>query len=338
MRALVWEGPRSMQLREQALPQPAADEALIRVAYAGICGSELGAYLGHNKLRVPPLVMGHEFSGTIAALGSAAAGSLQVGDAVAINPLSGCGSCDACRRGDGHLCLKRALVGAHRAGAYAEYVTVPLRGLQPLPVGLDLRAAALAEPAAVAVRIVVLLGDVAGETILIAGAGPIGLLVLQLLRRAGAAQVFVSDLVDERLAMVTELGGIALNAGRDDVAATVRGATAGIGCAGSVDAVGATPARAACVAATRNAGTLVLSGLHEEVGPIPAADVIRRELVLRGSFAYRPADFEVAVRLLAEGALRLDPWIVEDELAAGDRWFQALIDAPGPVAKVLLRP
>jgi threonine dehydrogenase-like Zn-dependent dehydrogenase len=100
--------------------------------------------------------------------------------------------------------------------------------------------------------------------------------------------------------------------------------------------VGATATRAACVAATRPAGTLVLSGLHEETGPIPVADVIRRELVLRGSFAYSPADFLAAVELLAQGAIRLDPWVVEADLAEGGPWFERLVSAPGGVAKVLL--
>ncbi len=341
MRALVWEGPRALALREQEPPAPAPGEVLVRVTYAGICGSELGAYLGHNALRVPPLVMGHEFAGTLAALGSAAAArnpNLREGQLVTVNPLSACGACAYCQRGDSHLCAQRRLIGAHRPGAYAEYVVAPAETVVPLPDGMTAREGALAEPVAVAIRIGAMAGAVAGEPVLIAGAGPIGLLALQVLLRHGAGPVFVSDLEPARLAMAAELGGSPINVGREDTAQAVRAATGGVGVAVSVDAVGATATRAACVAATRAAGTLILSGLHEEVGPIPAADVIRRELVLRGSFAYRPADFMAAVALLAERGVRLDPWIVEADLAEGGPWFERLVSAPGGVAKVLLTP
>lgn len=341
MRALVWEAPRVMAIREQDTPAPGAGEALVRVSFAGICGSELGGYLGHNALRVPPLVMGHEFSGVVAALGEGAAArnpGLAVGQSVTVNPLSSCQACAYCQRGAGHLCAQRRLLGAHRPGAYAEYVLAPAESVVPLPEGLGPREGALAEPVAVAVRIGELAGPVAGETIFIAGAGPIGLLALQVLRRLGAGPVFVSDLEPARLAMAEALGARPILASREDAAKVVREATGGAGAAVSVDAVGAAPTRAACVAATRSAGTVVLSGLHEETGPIPASDVIRRELVLRGSFAYSAANFRTAVDLLAEGAVRLAPWVVEADLAEGGAWFERLLSAPGPVAKVLLVP
>jgi threonine dehydrogenase-like Zn-dependent dehydrogenase len=207
-----------------------------------------------------------------------------------------------------------------------------------LPEGLTPREGALAEPVGVAVRIGALAGPVHGEAVLIAGAGPIGLLALQVLRRLGAGPVLISDREPARLAMAAELGGRPINVNDEDAVRVVRDVTGGAGVAASVDAVGVAAARAACVAATRPGGTLVLSGLHEETGPMPVADVIRRELVLRGSFAYSPADFRTAVDLLAAGAIRLDPWIVEADLGEGGPWFDRLIDAPGDVAKVLLRP
>src|SRR5438045_5016673 len=125
MKSLVWEAPRVMAMREQAVPTPAADEVLIKVAYAGICGSELSGYLGHNALRVPPLVMGHEFSGTIADIAANAHAEfpeLQTGQAVTVNPLWFDGTCEYCLRGDTQLCTSRKLIGAHRPGGFAEYV------------------------------------------------------------------------------------------------------------------------------------------------------------------------------------------------------------------------
>src|ERR1700741_4242073 len=117
MQSLVWEAPRVMNMREQDRPAPAPGEALVKVSYVGICGSELSGYLGQNSLRVPPLVMGHEFAGTIAAVGAGVA-DLAIGDRVAVNPLSGCGVCALCRLGLGNLCAKRQIIGIHRPGAF----------------------------------------------------------------------------------------------------------------------------------------------------------------------------------------------------------------------------
>jgi threonine dehydrogenase-like Zn-dependent dehydrogenase len=341
MRALIWEAPRELALREQPTPEVAADEALVRVAYAGICGSELSGYLGHSALRVPPLVMGHEFAGTVAALGSAAQThnpALESGLTVIANPLSFCGRCDLCIHDMPQLCPQRRLIGAHRPGAYAEYVLVPAASLVPLPAGIDLRIGALAEPVAVAVRVGELAGPVAGQTLLVIGAGPIGLLVLQVLRGRGAARVFVADLDVARLAMAAELGGEPLDPRERDVVKIVREATSSLGAPVTVDAVGTAVTRAQCVAATRSGGTLILTGLHEETSAMPVAEIIRREIVARGSFAYTPANFAAAVELLATGAVRLDPWIVEAPLEEGGRWFDRLLEEPGNVAKVLLIP
>jgi threonine dehydrogenase-like Zn-dependent dehydrogenase len=341
MKALVWEAPRVTAMREQPTPEVGAGEALIRVAYAGICGSELSGYLGHSALRVPPLVMGHEFAGTVAALGSAALArnpALAVGQEVTINPLSSCGRCDLCISGLTQLCTQRQLLGAHRPGAYAEHVAVPAESIVPLPPGMTLRLGALAEPLAVTVRIGELAGDVEGQTLLVIGAGPIGLLTLQVLRVAGAARVFVADLDAARLAMAAELGGEPLDPRECDVVKIVREATGGLGAPVTIDAVGTAATRAQCVSATRSGGTLVLCGLHEETSAMPAAEIIRREIIVRGTFAYTASNFARAVDLLATGTVRLDPWIVEAPLEEGGSWFDRLLEEPGNVAKVLLIP
>jgi threonine dehydrogenase-like Zn-dependent dehydrogenase len=341
MKALVWEAPRTMVMRDQVMPAPGPDEALIKVAFAGICGSELSGYLGHNALRVPPLVMGHEFSGELVALGDgarAASPALAEGQLVTVNPMVTCGQCRFCHGGRSQLCPARKLIGAHRAGAFAEYVAVPVASVHPLPAGMSLHIGALAEPVAVAVRIAALAGPLAGERALIIGAGPIGLLALQTLLLAGAEQVFVSDLEPARLEMAAALGGSVVDARSEDAVQHIRAHTEQEGVALTVDAVGTARTRAQCVAATRSAGRLILSGLHEESSQMPAAEIIRREITVQGCFCYTDADFARAVALLDQGAVRLDPWVVEEPLAAGGGWFERLIDAPGAVAKVLLTP
>lgn len=342
MQALVWEAPRVMALREKEIPQPQAEEVLVKVAFVGICGSELSGYLGHNALRVPPLVMGHEFSGEIVALGERALErnpALAVGQRVTANPMVYCGVCEMCRAGLNHLCANRRLIGAHRPGAFAQYTTVPVWMVQPLPAGLGLREGALTEPAACGVRTAAWAGAAAGETVLVMGAGAIGLLTLQALRLAGAARVFIADTDPQRLAAGAALGGEPLDPRAQNVAKTVREATSGKGAAAAVDAVGKAVTREQCISAVRAAGTVVLCGLHEESSVVPVADVIRREITLRGSFCYTPADFASAAGLLAGARVALDPWIVEAPLGEGGAWFERLCaENPGGVAKVLLKP
>lgn len=341
MQTLVYTGPRQLELQQHPSPSPGPDEVLIRVAFAGICGSELGGYLGHNALRIPPLVMGHEFAGEIAAVGVDANvrnPDLAQGQWVTANPLADCGSCEFCRGGMNQLCTTRQLIGAHRPGAYAEYVSVPAKQVIPLPSGMSLRTGALTEPAACGVRIGELAGPLEGRAALVIGAGPIGLLGLQALRSKGASPVFIADVDPARLAMGRALGGEPIDPNSVDLVRAVRDATDGYGVPVSVDAVGTVVTRAQCVGATRSAGTVILVGLHEETGPMPAAEIVRREIVVRGSFGYTPGNFAEALLRLADNTMGLEPWIVEAPLAAGGEWFERLVNAPGDVSKVLLVP
>ena len=327
-------------MREEPPPPAAADEILVKVAHAGICGSELGGYLGHNALRAPPLIMGHEFAGEIAAVGadvSSIRPDLDTGQLVTVNPLWYCGECRCCRQGVNQLCRQRRLLGAHRPGAFAEYVSVPAKLALPLPAGMNTRIGALTEPVGCAVRIAELAADVAGEDCLVIGAGPIGLLSLQMLKLNAARRVFIAEVDDARLRIGAELGGIPIQPRAIDTASAVQSETNG-GVAVAVDAVGSAVTREQCVSAARPGGRLILSGLHEERSVMPAADMIRREIQAKGSFAYSPANFTKALDLLAQGAVGLDPWMIEAPLQDGDKWFNRLIDAPGNVAKVLLVP
>ncbi len=341
MKALVWEAARTMNLRDAPEPDASGDEIVVRVGHAGICGSELSGYLGHNALRVPPLVMGHEFAGEIVALGPLAPAirpDLEVGALVTANPLWHCGRCRACAAGTSQLCENRRLLGAHFPGAFAEYVCLPAKLALELPEGMDSRVGALTEPLGCAVRIGELAGDVADQDCLVIGAGPIGLLSLQVLRYEGAGRVFIAEIDPERLAMGEDLGGIPIQPMDCATVEAVLDATEGAGVAVSVDAVGTAGTRAECVAATRSSGRLILSGLHEESSVMPVAEMIRREIRAIGSFAYTSANFARALELLAMGEFRLDPWIHEAPLGEGGAWFERLIEAPGAVSKVLLQP
>lgn len=331
MKALVYEGPREMNLREVEVPSPGRNEVLIEVAKAGICGSELGGYLGQNSLRKPPLVMGHEFSGTVASLGDEVT-DFEVGDPVTANPLVSCGHCVYCKGGAAHLCAERELIGAHRPGAYAGYVLVPWENVYTLPEGLSLDRAALAEPFACAVHVCRLAEVSPADRMLVVGAGPIGLLTLITARIFGLENVVVTDLNKGRLEISYELGGVPANPGEELQSVTPEGGFEVV-----VDAVGADATRWQCVEAAKSGGRVIFSGLHEAESPIPVNLAIRNELRLQGSFGYSPEDFGLAVRWLGEGEADLSPWTKHVALEEGRDSFEMLLSDPGKVAKILLQ-
>src|SRR5215510_10426201 len=209
MQALVWLGPRNMVQRAEPMPTLADGDVLISVGAVGICGSELSGFLGHNSLRVPPLIMGHEGAGQVvhATGGTFATGeAATVGSRVTFNPLVVCGNCDRCSAGKSNLCRHRQLVGAHRPGAFAQYVAVPARQCYLLPESLSLVAGSLAEPLACSIRAVALSEVKAHERLLILGAGPIGLCALAAARAQGVEQIIVSDVAPGRLDMARRWG------------------------------------------------------------------------------------------------------------------------------------
>lgn len=227
MPALVWLGPRKMELCEEPVPEPTAGELILAVSAVGICGSELSGYLGQNSLRHPPLIMGHEAAGHIveivepAALADGSPASLQ--GRVTFNPLSVCGTCEFCLAGLTNLCPKRQLIGAHRPGAFASYVRVPATQCWPVPETLTDVTASLTEPLACAVRAVHQAQVQAGQSLLILGAGPIGLFCLAVARTLGVEEILVSDLSSYRLEIARRWGATAvLDARKDDVVATIR--------------------------------------------------------------------------------------------------------------------
>jgi threonine dehydrogenase-like Zn-dependent dehydrogenase len=339
MKAIVWLGPRRMEAQEVDTPSPAPREALLRVAAVGICGSELSGYLGQNSLRVPPLIMGHEFAGEVVACGEQVEG-LRVGDAVLVNPLSGCGACQFCRQGLENLCPQRQLVGVHRPGAFAELVAVPAANCFRLPAGVTPTGGSLAEPLACGVRAARLAGVAAGSRVLVLGAGPIGLMCMAAARRVGGEVVLAADVNAGRLATAARWGaGATCNARERNPAELARQSTGGLGVDVAIDAVGSDSTRRAAIEAVRPGGTVVFIGLHEAESPIQANHLVRSEIRVVGSFAYTQADFAEAVAMLADGAVRPAPdWLAERPLDACADSFAELIDAPPDIAKIVLRP
>ncbi len=331
MQALVYDGPYQMPLREVPAPVPQPDEVLIQVAYSGICGSELSGYEGQNSLRKPPLIMGHEFSGSIVQVGDEAARQFpqfSVGARVTANPLISCGQCMYCLAGQHNLCPKRKLHSASLPGSNAQWVVVTARALHLLPDDMPLTIAALTEPAACAIHTAEIARPLPHEVGLVIGAGPIGLMTIQALMDYGLREVYCADLNPTRLAMALEVGAKPLPNGEiiPNQADLV------------VDAVGSDKVRQLCVTAARPAGRVIWVGLHEAQATLPINDMIRREITAYGSFAYNQRDFAIALKALAAGRFWLkDEWTRVEPLERGAACFEELLHG-STVSKIWLKP
>ena len=309
MKALVFTGPGTLELLDVAEPEVADGEVLVQVRAAGICGSELhGAR--RPGFRKPPLIMGHEFAGTRPG-----------GERVVINPILSCGECDLCRRGLRHICPRRAIIGVHRPGGFAERVAVPSSALRPVPHWLSWEAAAVVEPAANAVHAWHRTGPAVGARVAVIGCGAIGLLCVLAALAGEAGSVDVTDLAAERMAAARSLGAAAGELrGEYDVV---------------IDAVGSAATRAKSVAHQRPGGVAVWLGLAEEEAGFDANALVRGEKQVLGSFAYSDEEFAGAMALLRNTNL---DWTASYPLAEGAAVFTELMNGGTHPVKALLRP
>ncbi len=337
MRTLVYVEPRRMEVQQAAPPMPRPTEVVVKVEASGVCGSDLHGYLGKSRNRKPPLVMGHEFAGVITSVGDMVR-DLTAGTAVTVYPLITCGQCPACRRGESSQCPSRQVIGIHRPGGFAEFVAVPRASAIPLPSGLPLFTASLAEPLANAVHI--FNRNVHGlvRRVAIFGAGTQGLMALHLARLLSPSVLVSVDILPARLALAGRLGATAaLNARTEDAVARIRGLTGGEGVDLAIEAAGSAATRQAAVASVRTGGTVALLGLGEESTPLDAVDIVNREVTIRGSYAYTYDDFVRALELLGTGVVQGE-WARPYPLEAGPAVFERLTTDPGDLIKAVLTP
>jgi 2-desacetyl-2-hydroxyethyl bacteriochlorophyllide A dehydrogenase len=313
MRAIVWQGPHEMTVEERPdPPDPGPGELILQPEAVGICGSEVEGYLGHMGNRTPPLVMGHEFAGTVVAAGEGA--SDLEGRRVAVNPLSGCGECRLCRAGDTNLCRDRVLIGVHVPGAFADLVKVPAADARVLPYGVSSRIGALMEPLANGVH-AVRLAPPGVERAVVIGAGTIGLVTLQAALLEGIPHVAVVERHDERRARAIALGASEDTEEPDLV----------------LDAVGAEATRRLGLQLLRPGGTMVCIGLANDDTTLGFHDVVRSQHRIQGSYAYTMPDFEQAHEWLVSGQANLgDDLTAVRPLEDGPEQFARLADGPPP--------
>ncbi len=310
MRALVFTRPSVVELEDVAEPAVADGEVVVEVAVAGICGSELHG-IRHTEFRKPPLVMGHEFSGTT-----------PDGRRVTVNPLISCGTCDLCLLGQEHLCRNRAILGINRAGAFAERVVVPESNVHEIPDSMSFETAAMVEPLANAVHALRLAAPAPGARIAIIGAGTIGVVSL-LVALQYSDDVTVSDLDADRLALAKSLGAA-------NTAQQLDGEFDVI-----VDAVGAASTHKASIDALRPGGVAVWIGLLSSDAAFDGQEIVRAEKRVLGSYCYRPGDFVAALELAS--SVPLD-WTTSFGLEDSARIFTELMNGRHDVVKALIVP
>lgn len=304
MQCAVWHGPGDLRVERRPVPQPTGSQVLIRVAACGICGTDLhlvDGWLTHHR---PPMVLGHEVAGVVAAVGPEVS-HLRVGDPVSPDPNIFCGACFYCRESRPFLCPHRRTL----FGGFAEYLAVPEQQAYLLPDGLPLMAGSLAEPLSCCLHATDLAGVRAGDTAAVLGAGPIGLLLVQLLLLCGVREILVTDPEPARRSLALELGATrALDPTAEPVPAAARTLGSGIGPDHLFEASGAQAAISQAPGLVRKGGTVVLLGLPApdvriEVSP---HDLILREVRVQGAWVRGP-EYHRAVAMLPR--LHLTPFL-----------------------------
>jgi len=339
MKAIYYPAWDRLELCDVPEPTPKPDEVVVRVRAAAICGSELHGFRIHAPRRTPPLILGHEFAGEVAAVGAAVTG-YRVGDRVAANATIACGRCPDCLGGDPHVCSSAEVFGTKRPGAFAEYVAAPVSTLLPMPESLSMERASLVEPLGNAIHAVSMLRQRFPSRVAVFGAGAIGLFALQAALAAGAGQVAVVDVSPARLAVAAGLGAArTLNARSDDVAAGLREFGGARGVDAAIDAVGAASTRELAVRLVRKGGECVWLGLHDDATSVGGLDIVLGERRINGSFSVRHADLFTALELLTSGRIRTEGWVKSFPLAEGARVFQELVrNPPDDYIKAVLIP
>ena len=338
MLSVVVEQPNQMAVRERPQPQPAAGEVRVRVRYAGICGSDVHILHGKNPFVVYPRVIGHEFVGRIEAVGDGVEAA-RIGELVAVDPVVSCGQCPACAVGRRNVCYNLQVIGVHRDGGFSEYMCAPASNAYTIPAGVEETGAAIIEPFAVAANVTSRTGVHPTDIVLIYGAGPVGLNILQTLKGVFGVRAFITDQIDERLELARACG-----AGPDDVINTAREPlpkaliSRGVerGPTLIYDAVGHPSILEEAVRLAAPAGRIGVLGFSTHPSAIAQQELTKKELTLYAS-RLNCAMFPRVIEWIGKGLVRPERIITHriDFRDVGNA-FQVVERNPKDACKVLL--
>lgn len=334
MKALVYTRPLGVEIQERPYPQlPEGGNQVVSIAAAGICGSDMHAFHGHDPRRQPGLVLGHELSGEIVESQSP---RFKPGQRVTANPLITCGQCDYCREGRDNLCSDRHMIGMDWPGAFAEYLAIPASSVVALPDGLSLADAAITEPAATVVHALRLTQramhtPLAESSVLVIGGGAIGLLTVLVLRAWGCRQITLAETNPLRAGTARQYTGCAcLNPIDNPVEASSYKVV--------IDAVGSAITRKLAIHSVKPGGVVMHIGLQDWDSEIDMRKITLGEIALLGTYTYTMEDFHLTLSMLEQGAFGTLGWVEQRELTDGQRAFDDLESQRVSSAKILLVP
>ncbi len=326
--AAYYRGDKNFSVEQTASVAPGPKEVSIRIAFCGICGTDMHVYHGNMDARVGfDRIIGHEMSGVVETVGKDVSG-IEAGKKVVVRPLDHCGDCPACNAGHTHICHKLKFLGLDTNGAMQEIWTVPAHTVHILPDDMALEHAALIEPVAVACHDVRLSGLRPGEIVVVIGGGPIGVLVAMVARDAGG-NVVISEVNPNRLAIATKLGFATVNPLESDLAAEINARTGGKGADVVFEVSGTQPGVDAMTAVAATRARIVMVAIHAQKPQIDLFQFFWRELQLFGARVYESEDYEKAISLVANGAIDADTVITDvSPLSEIQAAFEALDRSP----------
>ena len=333
MRALVYTQPNEVQLQVRPDPVLETGEVILKIDAVGICGSDMHAYHGHDPRRLPGLVLGHEFCGTVVESQSLAYAN---GTRVTGNPLITCGNCEYCVQGRNNLCANRTMVGMTRPGAFAELMSIPAASLIDMPQDMSAIHAAMTEPAATALHAInlsmkAMVRPVQECRVLILGGGAIGMLSALLLRHYGAADIAVAEVNPLRRAQLAKCASVKTYDPRqespDDNSFDY-----------VMDAVGSKITRNVAFAAVKAGGVIMHVGLQDWASEVDMRRLTLAEITLLGTYTYTTADLRATVQAIYRGAFGDLSWVDVRPLSEGVQAFVDLDQGRAASAKVILCP
>jgi L-gulonate 5-dehydrogenase len=337
MQAIEVTKPGQISIVERPLPVCKEDEVLIKVKAAGICGSDVHIYHGKNAFAIYPRVVGHEFVGEIVKVGSKVA-NLHIGDRIAVDPVVACGSCYACRVGRHNVCKSLNVLGVHRDGGYQEYVAVAEKNAHKLPENLSWEIAALVEPYTIAAQVKERGRLSVDDTVLICGAGPIGLMILQMVKMVGA-RAAIMDIIASRLERAKEMGAdLVINARNNDMTQAMLEFTQGEGASLIYEATGNVDVLETCIVKIASpAGRIVVLGFSTDLIKIPQVSIMSRELEIIGTRLNR-GKFPEVIEWFAKGLVQPEKVLTHTfNMTDAEKAFEFMDANPETVCKIVLK-
>ena len=319
MKAAWLKDWKNVSCEERPMPVIGPGEALVRVKYAGVCGSDLHVYNGHHATAIKPVVMGHEFSGEIAEVGEDGRHRLNPGDRVVVQPFTACGVCDTCVQGRDNVCRQLKILGIHIDGCFAEYVKVPQKKVYKIPDNVSFRLASLTEPLAVAVHDVRRSRLAVGETALVIGGGPIGLLIAMVARFAGASRVVISEPNKYRIGIAQSMGFEVIDPLTPGAEQAMMAMSDGEGYDVVFESSGTMPGSALMTRAAKIVGRVIVVGIPRTKPEVDIGAIFAKELDVLGVRIHSQLSFAAAVDVLGKGDLATElESLITHEFALAD--------------------